>query len=315
MNKGNNDERKRRVQNIRKIIMITIVVLLLLPTILCIILFVKYNELNKELDRLRQLKIERILVADKRVSEKRMFETMFSFALGEADKRIAESLNESCEPEENAVKKAYLTFDDGPSINTDKVLDILDRYGIKATFFVVGKTDEDSKKRYKDIVNRGHNIGLHSLTHDYKQIYANLKAFKKDVYGIRDIVREYAGIDSKIYRFPGGSSNTVSKTNMYILIKWIKSEGMEYFDWNLGGVDAVSPSPSSDAIYKAIAKYAATDTDKIVLMHDSKDKATTVKALPGIIKKLKAEGYIFEKIYNNTKPVHHKVNKKYKKII
>ena len=223
MNKGNNDERKRRVQNIRKIIMITIVVLLLLPTILCIILFVKYNELNKELDRLRQLKIERILVADKRVSEKRMFETMFSFALGEADKRIAESLNESCEPEENAVKKAYLTFDDGPSINTDKVLDILDRYGIKATFFVVGKTDEDSKKRYKDIVNRGHNIGLHSLTHDYKQIYANLKAFKKDVYGIRDIVREYAGIDSKIYRFPGGSSNTVSKTNMYILIKWIKS--------------------------------------------------------------------------------------------
>ena len=213
----------------------------------------------------------------------------------------------------NIKKKAYLTFDDGPSINTDKVLKILDKYKIKATFFVIGKTDKDSIRRYKEIVKRGHNIGLHSLTHDYKQIYANLNAFKKDVYAIRDIVKKYTGVDSKIYRFPGGSSNKVSKTNMYKIIKWLKSAGFEYYDWNLGGTDAAWPSPSANAIYNAIAKNAGSNTDKIVLLHDSKDKVNTVKALPRIIEKLKKEDYEFAKIDKNIKPVHHKVNKKYKR--
>ena len=209
-------------------------------------------------------------------------------------------------------KTAYLTFDDGPSVNTDKVLDILDRYKIKATFFVVGRTDKASIRRYKEIVKRGHNIGLHSLTHNYKLVYASLDSFKKDVYAIRDIVKKYTGVDSKIYRFPGGSSNAVSKTNMYKVIKWLKSAGYEYFDWNFGGTDAAYPPPSANAIYNAIAMYAGSNTDKIVLLHDSQDKVNTLRALPRIIELLKREGYRFAKITKNTKPVHHRVNPKYK---
>lgn len=209
-------------------------------------------------------------------------------------------------------KTAYLTFDDGPSVNTDKVLDILDRYKIKATFFVVGRTDKASSRRYKEIVKRGHNIGLHSLTHNYKLVYASLDSFKKDVYAIRDIVKKYTGVDSKIYRFPGGSSNGVAKINMHKVIKWIRSAGYQYFDWNLGGTDAAYPPPSANAIYNAIAMYAGSNTDKIVLLHDSQDKVNTLKALPRIIELLKREGYRFAKITKNTKPVHHRVNPKYK---
>lgn len=209
-------------------------------------------------------------------------------------------------------KTAYLTFDDGPSVNTDKVLDILDRYKIKATFFVVGRTDKASIRRYKEIVKRGHNIGLHSLTHNYKLVYASLDSFKKDVYAIRDIVKKYTGVDSKIYRFPGGSSNGVAKINMHKVIKWIRSAGYQYFDWNLGGTDAAYPPPSANAIYNAIAMYAGSNTDKIVLLHDSQDKVNTLRALPRIIELLKREGYRFAKITKNTKPVHHRVNPKYK---
>lgn len=212
-------------------------------------------------------------------------------------------------------KTAYLTFDDGPSANTDKVLKILDKYKIKATFFVVGlNTDKANIKRLKEIVKRGHNIGLHSLTHNYKQVYASLDAFKKDVYAIRDLVKKHTGVDSKIYRFPGGSSNGVSKTNMYTVIDWLESAGFVYYDWNLGGTDAAWPAPSADKIYNDIAKYSKSNFDKVVLLHDSKDKINSVKALPRIIEKLKKEGYKFEKINKDTKPVHHKVNKKYKKI-
>lgn len=212
-------------------------------------------------------------------------------------------------------KTAYLTFDDGPSENTDKVLKILDKYKIKATFFVVGlSVNKANINRMKEIVKRGHNIGLHSLTHNYKQIYASLDSFKKDVYAIRDLVKKHTGVDSKLYRFPGGSSNGVAKTNMYTIIKWLKSTGMEYYDWNLGGTDAAWPAPSADKIYNDIALYSKSNSDKIVLMHDSKDKVNTVKALPRIIEKLKKEGYKFDKIDETTKPVHHNVNKKYKKI-
>lgn len=77
-------------------------------------------------------------------------------------------------------KTAYLTFDDGPSVNTDKVLKILDKYKIKATFFVVGlNTDKAAVNRLKKILKKGHNIGLHSMTHNYKQVYASLAAFKR----------------------------------------------------------------------------------------------------------------------------------------
>ena len=124
MDRDDKEERRKRIQNIRKIIIILLVVLILLPTVLCIILFTKISKLSDELDRLRQLKIERVLVAEKRVSENNMLQSMVGFAKCKVDKQ---DLYKEQKFQVNIKKKAYLTFDDGPSINTDKVLKILDK--------------------------------------------------------------------------------------------------------------------------------------------------------------------------------------------
>lgn len=203
-------------------------------------------------------------------------------------------------------KIAYLTFDDGPSENTDKILDILDKYNIKATFFVIGKKDKASEQRYKKIVEKGHTIALHSMTHNYKLIYSNLKSFKKDFKKISNLVKRYTGITSKYYRFPGGSSNKVSKVSMSKLIRWLKKKGITYFDWNSGGGDAV-PKYSVKNIYDSIVKFSGVYNKLTVLMHDSYNKVNTVKALPKIIEKLSKDGYKFLKITDETKPIHHKI--------
>ncbi|MBO4461285.1 MAG: polysaccharide deacetylase family protein, partial [Lachnospiraceae bacterium] len=115
-----------------------------------------------------------------------------------------EDPNDNVDP--NA-KKVYLTFDDGPSHNTELILDILKEYNVKATFFVIGRNDEYSKSLYKRIVDEGHTIALHSYTHRYSSIYASLDAYKEDLQKISDLVYDATGVRSKFIRFPGGSSN------------------------------------------------------------------------------------------------------------
>ena len=183
------DNKDKNSQKIKKLLILIVVVLLLIPTVLCVVLFVKYNKLSDEIDRIRQLKIERILAAQKRNSETEMMTSMFRFAQGEADKRRALMLKaEEEERIRTARGRVYLTFDDGPSENTEDVLKILKKNDIKATFFVIGRTDKKSLLMYKKIVNDGHTIAMHSYTHNYGLIYASLKNFKKDYYAISDTI-------------------------------------------------------------------------------------------------------------------------------
>ena len=112
--------------------------------------------------------------------------------------------------EVTAAHKVYLTFDDGPSIYTDEILDILDAYDVKATFFVVGKDTDRAREAMREIVARGHTLGMHSYSHKYSQVYASLEAFEEDFVKIREYIYEVTGEESHVYRFPGGSSNTVS---------------------------------------------------------------------------------------------------------
>ena len=118
---------------------------------------------------------------------------------------------------EAETKRAYLTFDDGPSGNTGEILDILDANDVKATFFVVGRGDE-YYDTYRDIVGRGHTLALHSYTHDYDKIYASLDDFAEDIEELRNLLYDVTGVNCVYYRFPGGSSNTVSKVDMDTLI-------------------------------------------------------------------------------------------------
>lgn len=192
---------------------------------------------------------------------------------------------------DNKQKIIYLTFDDGPSVNTDKVLEILKKNDIKATFFVIGQNQD----KYKKIVDEGHTIALHTYTHDYKKIYASESAFFEDLYKIRDAVKAKTGIDSKIIRFAGGSSNhKASKILKMNIIKRLTREGFVYHDWNCDSTDA---SGNKVPVSKLIANATSCNSKEInLLMHDSLPKKTTVEALQKIIDYYRAKGYKFEKI-------------------
>ena len=207
--------------------------------------------------------------------------------------------------DETDVRKVYLTFDDGPSKNTEEILDILDDYNVKATFFVIGHTDDYSKKMYKRIVDEGHTIGMHSYTHNYSQVYASLSSFRSDFLKIHKLIYDYTGVDCNLYRFPGGSSNQVSATSMSTLIRFLNKEKVRYFDWNVSSGDATSNSESSDEIIENVMKDVVKYKTSVVLMHDAATKDTTVKALPKLIQRIQSEGDLILPIDDDTRLIQH----------
>ncbi len=209
---------------------------------------------------------------------------------------------------ESGGKTIYLTFDDGPSPNTPRIISILNSYGIKATFFV----KNTSYNGYmKDIVDNGNVIALHSYTHDYKRIYSSDEAFYQDLQDISDLVYLQTGVRSNIMRFPGGGSNTVSKKYspgiMTRLTQGVADRGYIYYDWNCSSGDAIKNTVPKDTIV-ANCKRVPAAKNVIVLLHDTDAKSTTVEALPEIIEYYQSCGYTFSTITADTPPVHHKVN-------
>ena len=206
-------------------------------------------------------------------------------------------------------KVAYLTFDDGPSENTERILDILDQYGVKATFFVIGKKNMDD--RYRMIVKRGHTIALHCNTHSYSQIYKSEKAYFDDLTKISDKVFDLTGVRSKIIRFPGGSSNTVHRKYCKGLMDKLKvsvtEKGYIYHDWNVDSGDASGKNIAPEKLIDNVKKYSKNKDVIDILMHDTgESKQTTVDALPEIIEYLLSEGYTILPITENTPPIQHK---------
>lgn len=184
------------------------------------------------------------------------------------------------------IRRVYFTFDDGPSANTDRILDILNQYGIKATFFVVGKSRY--QEQYRRIVEDGHTLGMHSYSHKYGEIYASLDAYRQDLARLHDFLYELTGEDCKIVRFPGGSSNTISKVDMRDLVDYLDSEGMVYFDWNVASGDAAGGNKSAEQIAGNVLDNIGKYNNSVVLFHDASNKAATVDALPMIIEEILA---------------------------
>ncbi len=209
-------------------------------------------------------------------------------------------------PEAPEGKKVYLTFDDGPSIYTEEILSILEKNDVKATFFVIGKTDDHSKEMYKKIVEEGHTLAMHSYSHDYSLIYSSMKAFKEDFKKIEDLLTDVTGQKPKYYRFPGGSSNTVSKIDMKQCISYLNKKNITYFDWNVINGDAESSKTiPKDTLVKNVMTGVKNYETSVVLMHDANAKGTTVEALPEIIKKIKKQGAYILPIDESTKVVQH----------
>lgn len=205
-------------------------------------------------------------------------------------------------------KKVYLTFDDGPSVNTGRILDILDSYGIKGNFFVVGTDSENLKKMYKRIIDEGHVLGMHSYSHKYSEIYASKDSFIRDLDRISDLVFEETGTRPRIYRFPGGSSNNVSRVPMKELMAVLEERGITYYDWNVLSGDATNPTlPTQDIINNSLDNIGYYE-EAMILFHDLSNKTTTVEALPQIIEALLERGITIAPIDENTMLIQHNKN-------
>lgn len=205
----------------------------------------------------------------------------------------------------------YLTFDDGPSATiTPKVLDILKKEKIKATFFVLNYS-KSNEKLIKRIVKEGHTIGIHGYSHEYSKIYKSKKAFLNNVYKLQDKIYKLTGVKTKFMRFPGGSSNTVSrhysKGIMSLLTKEMLSRGFRYFDWNVSSGDAGGAKTSND-VYRNVTKNLSKKRGNMVLCHDFAGNTKTLNALSKIIKYAKKNGYKFKAIDKNTPMYAHGVN-------
>lgn len=189
---------------------------------------------------------------------------------------------------------AHLTFDDGPSDNTLKLLDVLDQYQVKATFFVTYRKGYDEV--YKEIVNRGHVLANHTFSHDYKKIYASPDAFINDVLALDNMLEKITGkAPSKIIRFPGGSKNSFasSATSKEIISK-LTDLGYTFFDWNVDSADASGHNIPKNSIITNVLTGAGNVNTANILMHDTNTKYTTFEAIPEIINGLKGQGYVFK---------------------
>ena len=199
-------------------------------------------------------------------------------------------------------KVIYLTFDDGPSAYTNKLLDILKKYNVKATFFVTGNgSDAVIKRAYEE----GHSIGLHTYSHNYNKVYQSVDAYFNDLNKISNRVERITGQKSKLIRFPGGSSNTVSNFNKGIMTKLaleVEVRGYKYFDWNVGSSD--TSTSDSNKIANNVIKSLRKGSN-IVLQHDT--KYSSVKAVSKIIEYGLANGYIFAPLDITSPSAHHKI--------
>ena len=199
----------------------------------------------------------------------------------------------------------YLTFDDGPSRHTSRLLDILDKYDIKATFFVVNTDHISTVSR---IAEEGHTVAIHTATHTFKEIYASEEAYFADLETIQAQIEKYSGETPTLLRFPGGSSNTVSKRYnkgiMTRLTAMVEEKGYTYFDWNVDSDDA-GGATTAQQVYNNVVNGVAKRKTSVVLLHDI--KGYTVDAIEDIIIWGQANGYTFKALTASSPTCHHTI--------
>ncbi|MCX4305982.1 MAG: polysaccharide deacetylase [Acetatifactor sp.] len=316
--------RRKRVQRLKKYIVGMLVGGIMTPLVLCIVLWIQVRHLGQVLERLTGEVQE--LSDQVRVQQERMDEFAAAWAVtgqgnpvsSESNRELSGHASEPLtgeltlpeepepEPEETPAHRVYLTFDDGPSTYTDDILDILDTYDVKATFFVLGKETDSAREAMKDIVDRGHTLGMHSYSHKYTEIYESVESFAEDFTKLRDYLYEVTGVKSSVYRFPGGSSNTVSSLDMREFAEYLDEQEVRFFDWNISSGDGSSRLLSVEDLVKNCTAGIEKRGTSVILLHDSANKSTTVEALPIIIENILAmEDTVILPITDETEPVQH----------
>ena len=272
--------RKKRVKRIKKIIVGTAIVLLLLPTIMCLFLLVKVHSLEKQIETITKVSDSGVVKAQEKEAK-----------TTKAPKKASTAEPTIKPTDDTTTKKVYLTFDDGPGSQTGKILDILKKNHVKATFFVTGKEDASSKKIYQRIVKEGHTLAMHSYSHIQDVIYDSKGAFEKDLKQINRCLYEATGVHTKFYRFPGGSSTQNTSLSIQNFIDVLKKNHYLYLDWNVISPDINNANATEEQVVTGVMQGVDAYDTAVVLMYDVADKPMTVKALPSIIKQIKAKNY------------------------
>lgn len=292
--------RRKRVNRLKKLILGTVAAAILIPVTVCVFLTFHIFSLKEEL-------------REAEAARDALMETMASgsFHLDEEEfptetTDAQEDIRETVVAEETDTRKVYLTFDDGPSDNTERILEILDQYGVKATFFVTGEEADKHPERYQAIVDGGHTLGMHSYSHRYSEIYESEDSFGSDLLKLQNFLEETTQVTPQFYRFPGGSSNTVSKEPMSVFCDYLTDNGITYFDWNVSSKDATSPMRSAEEIVRNCTADLERFNHAVILMHDAANKTSTVEALPEVIETIQAmENTEILPITEDTVVIHH----------
>ena len=305
-------QRRRRVAQIKMALISIISIWLVVSMFIWGILFYKVHVLEKDLQfLLENFTVSRQIEEDVNQTGADAGESAYLDLEGgtQADAEdygVAKAVNqkENLAGEEDE-HKVYLTFDDGPSPSTGQILDVLKEHGIKATFFVVGKDDEESKALYRRIVDEGHTLAMHSYSHQYSSLYSSVDAFERDFSEIQNYLFEVTGEECLYYRFPGGSSNQVSDVDMKEFIRYLNGRGITYFDWNVASGDATAQAYTPEKLVENVLSDVVKYKTSIVLMHDAETKASTIKALGPMIEALQGMGAEILPIDEDTTVVQH----------
>lgn len=209
-------------------------------------------------------------------------------------------------------KTIYLTLDDGPSSHTEQFLDILKKYHSYATFFVVGDMIEGREDIIRRIADEGHSIGVHAFQHEYDIIYRSTNTFWDDNLRARNLIKQITGKAPKIMRFPGGSSNTVSRHYCYKIMTKLaeqtKSYGYVYYDWNIHPYDTSVDNHKVQELYDMLMDGIHSDfKTPIILMHDMERLKNNSLIIEKMLDTAISEGYVFKALDENVEPVHHRI--------
>lgn len=350
-------QRREKTRRAREQFMIFVLLLALIPTILCVVLFTKQAQLRGELDTMEQ-KLERyekngpgsgqsgvlpVQTPEPTPTQEATPTPVDKTAAGNGEAPEMETGQQPSQPPVDTVatpfpsptpgapesgeasptptlavdpvtgellpwaeKKIYLTFDDGPSSYTDELLDLLSEYGVKATFFVTGREDEDSLRLYKRIVDEGHSIGMHSYSHKYDEVYKSVEDFEKDFTKISDLLYDTVGYVPDLYRFPGGSSNSkCKKLTIQPFITYLMEHNMRYFDWNVENGDATGVTYTVEQLAQNVLDGVENKKTSVVLCHDTNAKKKTLESMKILIPALQEKGAQILPITKDTPMVRH----------
>lgn len=203
---------------------------------------------------------------------------------------INKKLLESAYNNLNPKKIAYLTFDDGPSKNTPKIIEILNKYNIKGTFFFLGKNMKQYPSTVKDVFEKGHSIGLHSYSHDYNKLYRTENGLIEDFNKAQSVYEEITNEKTNIIRLPYGSKPSLKKEH----VEQLQENNYKFWDWNADSNDSNPNVKGKEGIIKTIDKIIKWDMNQLVILMHEKEK--TVESLETTIKMLKDAGYVIKPI-------------------